>query len=118
MHTLLAVKVVILLGAIGFACAQTKRVELSLQVEPQRQDCFYEDAKAGDMIEAGVMVFRGGKLDIKLRVEAPDQRVLHDQLILSNIDEATGRMLPTIVEKSFKWGAPVDGTYVICLDNR
>lgn len=38
------------------------------QIEPQREDCFFQDAKAGETLEATFMVYRGGKLDIKLRV--------------------------------------------------
>lgn len=48
--------------------APTPRLRVGAQVEPQSQTCFYEDAKAGDSVEATVLVYRGGKLDIKLRV--------------------------------------------------
>lgn len=53
-----------------------------------------------------------------LQVEAPDSRVIYEQLLFSNIDDATGKMLSTILAKGHKWGVPVDGTYKICLDNR
>lgn len=105
-------------AAAALAAAQTERVELSLNIPAQREECFHIDARAGDMLEAGVLVFRGGKLDVKLRVTGPDGRVAYEKLLLSNIDDATGRMLPTIVEKGHKWGAPTDGTYAMCLDNR
>lgn len=69
------------------------------------------------------MVYRGGKLDIKMRVstlrlavarslvwsrpslinisqiEAPDKSIVYDRLIFSNIDDASGAMLSTIVKK-------------------
>ncbi len=60
-----------------------------MQIEPQREECYYEDAKTGDMMEANIMLFRGGKLDIKMRIEDPAGRILHEQLLMSNIDDAT-----------------------------
>jgi hypothetical protein len=38
------------------------------QVEPKAEDCVYEDIGQGDNVDARIMVYRGGKLDIKLRV--------------------------------------------------
>jgi len=49
--------------------------------------------------DASVLVYRGGKLDIKLRVEGPDRVAKYEQLVFSNIDDGTGAMLNTIVRK-------------------
>jgi len=43
---------------------------LAAQVEPLREDCVYEDVEAGTEVDVRALVFRGGKLDIKLRVRA------------------------------------------------
>lgn len=39
-----------------------------LQVEPLKEECFHENVAAGEVVDAKVLVYRGGKLDIKLRV--------------------------------------------------
>jgi hypothetical protein len=112
------------------------------------------------------MVYRGGKLDIKMRVRrtapgaqrppplpppppaappglnalptranpppppCPDalalvqvefvetKEVLYDKLLFSNIDDATGGMLSTIVKKGAVFTAARAGLYAFCLDNR
>lgn len=50
-------------------------------------------------------------------MEDPEHRIIFNQLVFSNIDDATGRLLPTIIKRGHKWSAPVDGTYMLCLDN-
>lgn len=75
------------------------RCSRSLQVEPQQETCLYEELYSGQAVEGMAMVYRGGKLDIRLRVEDPNKRILYDQLLFSNIDDATGAMLNTIVRK-------------------
>lgn len=77
-----------------------------------------EDALAGDILNANVLVYQGGKLDVKLRVIGPDAAVLFDRMLFSNVDDATGRLLPSIVKKGTTWGSPAGGTYTVCLDNR
>lgn len=132
---------------------------LRLQVEPQREDCFYEDVAAGDEMDVKALVYRGGRLDVRLRVshkqsrgqpaalvspvsrrpttvpsltpssslsscspslqiESPERSVLYDHLLFSNIDDATGELLPTIVKKGHHFTASSAGTYRVCLDNR
>ena len=100
------------------AAAGATRTELTLDVQPQRQECFLHDGQAGEKLAASVLVFRGGKLDVRLRVEGPDSRVVYDQLLLSNVDDKTGRLLPTVVKKGHTWQVPADGAWTLCLDNR
>ena len=100
------------------AAAAPVRTELTLEVQPQRMECFMEDARAGDTLAASVLVFRGGKLDVRLRIEGPGGLVVADQLHLSNVDDKTGRLMSTIVKKGHTWQAPADGVYTICADNR
>ena len=59
----------LLARACGDAVGQ--RTQLSLQVDPQSEVCFFEPLQAGDSAEATVLVYRGGKLDIGLRIEGP-----------------------------------------------
>ena len=93
---------------------------LDVQVEPQTEQCYFEDVVAGAPVEVTVLVHRGGKLDITLRVEAPGATTtpVYSQLLFSNINDATGHLLPTIVKKGTKFVAASTGTYSICLDNR
>ena len=58
-----------------------------------------EDITAGREVRAKALVFRGGKLDIKMRVEGPAKEILYDNMLFSNVDDATGRLLDTIVRK-------------------
>lgn len=58
-----------------------------------------EEIAAGKEIQAKVLVYRGGKLDIKMRVEGPSKETLYENMLFSNIDDATGRVLHTIVRK-------------------
>lgn len=39
-----------------------------LQIDPLKEECFHERANAGEVVDAKVLVYRGGKLDIKMRV--------------------------------------------------
>lgn len=64
------------------------------------------------------MVYRGGKLDVKFRVESPSREVMYDRLIFSNIDDSSGAMLSTIVKKGTTFIVQKPGVYIFCLDNR
>jgi len=44
--------------------------------------------------------------------------MIYEQLLFSNIDDATGTMLSTIVKKGHRFMAAATGTYAVCLDNR
>ena len=107
-----------LLAALGLRPARAGFVSLSFQVEPQREDCFSQDVPAGAEVDVQVVVFRGGKLDVKLRVENPAKVVTYEKLLFSNIDDRTGAMLSTIVRKGTTFRAELAGVYTVCLDNR
>lgn len=91
---------------------------LNFQVEPQQEVCFLEDVEAMSQIDATVLVYRGGKLDVKLRIEDPSKFVTYEELHFSNIDDSTGALLHTIVRKGSKFLAAKSGTYTFCVDNR
>ena len=91
---------------------------LSFQLEPQREECMYQDVPEGAEVEAMLVVFRGGKLDVKLRVESPAKTVLYEKLLFSNIDDRSGAMLSTIVRKGTSFRADAGGVYAVCVDNR
>lgn len=100
------------------AAAPARRTELTFEVQPQREEVFYEDVSAvGATLDVSVLVFRGGKLDLRLRIQAPSGDVVYDQLLFSNLDER-GRMLPTIVKKGHSFAASSVGRYQISIDNR
>jgi hypothetical protein len=110
----------VFLLALLSACARAllDHTSLSLQVDPLKEECFFAEADAGQKVETTVLVYRGGKLDVYLRVEAPNGGdPLFNKLLFSNLAE-DGRMLPTIVKKGFTFSAPAAGMYTICVDNR
>jgi hypothetical protein len=87
-------------------------------VDPLKEECFFVEAVEGQAVEATVLVYRGGKLDVYLRVEPPNGGTpLFNKLIFSNLAD-DGRMLSTIVKKGFQFTAPVAGLYTVCVDNR
>ena len=106
------------LAALATWRVRAEFVSLSFQVEPQREDCVFVDVPAGAELEAQAVVFRGGKLDIKLRVENPSKVVTYEKLLFSNIDDRSGAMLSTIVRKGTSFRAEQAGVYSVCLDNR
>lgn len=64
----------VFLLALLSACARAllDHTSLSLQVDPLKEECFFAEADAGQKVETTVLVYRGGKLDVYLRVEAPN----------------------------------------------
>jgi emp24/gp25L/p24 family/GOLD len=91
---------------------------LSLQVEPKVEECFIETIPQNMLVDASVLVWRGGKLDVKLRIESPSNQVLFDKLLYSNLDDTTGGFLNTVVKKGHTFSSSVGGDYRFCLDNR
>lgn len=77
----------------------------------------YESVAGGAELDARVLVYAGGKLDVKLRVESPEGRVLYQALLFSNLDDK-GRPLDVIVKKGAAVLAAASGTYAVCVDNR
>jgi hypothetical protein len=77
----------------------------------------FEQVPEGAEVEAKVMVHRGGKLDIRMRVEGPYGKAQYNALLFSNLD-ASGAMLSTIVKKGTTFIAPTTGVYSFCLDNK
>lgn len=107
-----------LLGALAIAAVVAEPTMLNVQIEPQQEQCFHEDVQAGSIVDANALIFRGGKLDIKFRIEGPDRTIIYEQLIFSNLDDRTGQMLDTIVKKGHKFTAVQSGSHTFCLDNR
>ena len=90
---------------------------ISLQVDPRKEECLYLDVAQGSEVEALIMVYRGGKLDVEFRVLSPSGASLYQQLIFSNLD-AEGRELPTIVKKGPKFTASEEGVHTFCFNNQ
>ena len=72
----------------------------------------------GDVVDVSVLVYRGGELNVRLRVEKPNRAVIFDRVVFSAVDDATGQLLPTIVRKGHKWTVDTEGVYTFCADNR
>ena len=81
--------------------------------------CFYQELTAGERVDAQLLVFRGGLLDLKLRIEGPTKKVLFDKLIFSNKD-SDGNVLENneLAKKGHVVVGDLSGTYSVCLDNR
>ncbi len=62
----------------GFFTLSVASLLIFVQIEPKTEECFFEDIQAGEDVEALALVYRGGKLDIKLRVSSPDARATAD----------------------------------------
>lgn len=57
---------------------------LTLQVEPREEQCFYEDLEAGKNFRLEFEVVRGGLLDIKLKINDPNNNVVIDKMAFFN----------------------------------
>ena len=91
---------------------------ISLQVDPRKEECVYEDVPAGASVEALIMIYRGGKLDLDFIVTSPSAREIYKKLIFSNINDANGRELPTIVKKGTTFVATEGGIHKFCFNNQ
>lgn len=109
---------IIIVSILMAVCAAAERTSLMFQVEPKTEDCIYETFKEGESIEAMLVVNRGGKLDIRFRVENPKGSVLYEQLLFSNIDDRTGQVLSTVVRKGYSFKVTSGGEHKFCFDNR
>jgi hypothetical protein len=99
------------------AAAAQQFFSISLQVDPRKEECLHLDVPLGAAVEALVMVYRGGKLDVNFRVSAPSGAEVYNQLLFSNLD-AAGKELPTIVKKGPSFRAGEGGVYSFCFDNK
>jgi hypothetical protein len=114
----------LLLSSAAFCAVSSNKnaSQVSLEVAPQSEFCMFEELPAGVSVEATVLTYRGGKLDIGLRIEAPPatsgSRILYEKLLFANTDDRTGAPLPVVVKKGYKWKTTVAGEYSICLNNK
>jgi len=97
---------------------EPSRVEsVSFQVDPKQESCLVQDIAVSSEVEALVMVYRGGKLDIEMRINSPSGKEIYAKLLFSNLDDKSGRMLPTIVKKGSRFTAEEQGLYTFCFNN-
>ncbi|XP_063628050.1 transmembrane emp24 domain-containing protein 5-like [Cydia splendana] len=90
------------------ACAAqvtTYETDMNFRVEPGDRTCFFENGKAGQILEASYQVIDGqhGDLDISFDIVAPDGRVL-----ASDYKQPYNSLIMELEQ---------DGDYVFCLDN-
>jgi hypothetical protein len=86
-------------------------------VDPLAESCLYESVPEGAEVEAKVLTYRGGKLDVRLRVEGPEGKPLYNALLFSNLNDK-GQLLDVIVKKGTTFKAHASGVYAFCIDNR
>ena len=90
---------------------------ISERVEPRAEKCLYLEVFKGSSLEALVMVYDGGKMDIEYYITSPSGQPVYKQLIFSNLD-ASGNTLPTIVKKGPSFVAQEEGVYKFCFNNQ
>ena len=112
----LRIVIALCLGAATFA--EPSHESISVHVQPLEQECFFQDVSVGETVDAQIVVYRGGLLDVKFRIEGPTKQVLFESLIFSNKDDHTQKLLPTLLKKGHKFVCSDPGTYSLCLDNR
>lgn len=72
---------------------------LAFQVEPRLEECMYQEIKQGQSVRAEILVTRGGKLDVRMKIDAPGKGRLYEQLVFSNIDDSTGNVVDSLIKK-------------------
>ena len=100
------------------ALAAPRLESLNFQVEPKSEDCLYQDIEVSSKVKTNVLVTRGGKLDIKYRVTGPDNIVLHEKMVFSNVNDETGQVTHNIMKKHFDFVAHQSGEYAFCFNNQ
>ena len=83
---------------------------ITLQVEPQTEECFYVDITERQLVTIAFTVSRGGKLDIYLTVIEPSGSQIHRELYFfdAHREDFMG---------NYQFQAS-QGTYSICFDNK
>lgn len=83
-------------------------LSLAFQVEPRLEECMYQEIRQGQSVRAEILVTRGGKLDVRMKIDAPGKGRLYEQLVFSNIDDSTGNVVDSLIKKghSVSYGAP------------
>eukprot|EP00792_Barthelona_sp_PAP020_P005108 TRINITY_DN2500_c0_g1_i1.p1 TRINITY_DN2500_c0_g1~~TRINITY_DN2500_c0_g1_i1.p1 ORF type:complete len:215 (-),score=61.70 TRINITY_DN2500_c0_g1_i1:59-661(-) len=76
---------------------------LTFRVEPNREECFYEDVTAGTKVSGTYQVAQGGLLDIDVRVWSPEESMIY----------AADRRH----DGEFSFTAVTPGTYRFCFGN-
>ena len=83
----------------GFAPVRGAPTSLMFQVEPRAEECMYQSIEAGSQVRADVTIVRGGKLDARLKIDAPGAGRVFEKLLFSNIDDVTGNMVDSLIKK-------------------
>lgn len=84
---------------------QSVEREITINVDPGRQDCFFQNAKQGDVIDLDYQVIDGGHGDLDITFHLADP---------------TGRILLADYKKSentHRADASINGDYKFCFDN-
>lgn len=90
---------------VAFQLVMAVDREMTVNIEPGREECFYETAKKGDAIDVEYQVIDGGHgdLDITFRLADPNGRIL-----IVDFKKP---------ENNHRADAQMDGDYRFCFDN-
>ncbi|KAA0147869.1 hypothetical protein FNF29_07082 [Cafeteria roenbergensis] len=109
--------VALLVTAALLAPASAAISSLAFQVEPRLEECMYQEIRQGQSVRAEILVTRGGKLDVRMKIDAPGKGRLYEKLVFSNIDYTTGNVVDSLIKKGHSFIAPSSGNYAFCMDN-
>jgi len=88
------------LALVGMASdAAAAPISLAFQVEPRVEECLYHEIKQGQKVRAEILVVRGGKLDVRMKIDAPGKGRLYEKLVYSNIEDTSGSVVDTLLKK-------------------
>ncbi len=91
--------VALLVTAALLAPASAAISSLAFQVEPRLEECMYQEIRQGQSVRAEILVTRGGKLDVRMKIDAPGKGRLYEKLVFSNIDDTTGNVVDSLIKK-------------------
>jgi emp24/gp25L/p24 family/GOLD len=89
----------------------------SAQVEPRTSDCLFATVQSGEEVNAGVIVSRGGKLDIRFSISSPTAQTVFERIITYGPAEQSGGESASQRRKGHSFIATEDGAYKFCFDN-
>jgi len=86
-------------------------IKLTFQVEPKTEECVYEKMAATEEFNMQFEVVRGGLLDIKLRINDPNDQIVNEKMAFFNKPENA------VDAGTVKFVSAIAGVHKICFDN-
>eukprot|EP01138_Halocafeteria_seosinensis_P007461 gb/GECG01007626.1/.p1 GENE.gb/GECG01007626.1/~~gb/GECG01007626.1/.p1 ORF type:complete len:257 (+),score=20.96 gb/GECG01007626.1/:1-771(+) len=91
---------------------------LRFQIEASSADCFFEDIPPKSKVSSRLVILRGSPSDVWYRISNPDNDLIFDRVIQSDINDETGEKLDTVIKKGHDFETSQGGNYAFCFDNK